>query len=163
MRTTALANLVNRRQRLLHLTTAGMPVTEAINLLSEELAVGKRTLWDDWKTKAEWLPLLLQVKPEDKDNVILSALAKITEATQEAYKTYVSEEGMARVSALRLYLEAVKLEIDIRQTLGLLPTEPLRIQQRIIMLEGRFVRIGPDGKPIDEMARIDDNPALSRS
>lgn len=153
MRQKALAYLVNRRQKLVHLTTAGMPVTDAVKLLAEEFSVTERTLWSDWKTKAEWMPLLLQVKPDDKDNVILAVLAKLNEATQEAYKTYLSCSGeMARVSALRVYLEAIMRELEARQTLGLLPTEPLRIQQRIVMLGGKFVRIGPDGKPIIDPA-----------
>jgi len=55
---------------------------------------------------------------------------------------------MARVAAVRVYLDAVKAEVEMRQSLGLLPTEPLKIQHRIVMLQGRFVEIGPDGKPV---------------
>jgi hypothetical protein len=52
------------------------------------------------------------------------------------------------VAAVRVYLETIKAEIEMRQKLGLLPTEPLRIQHRIVMLQGRFVELGPDGKPV---------------
>lgn len=147
MRQTALARLVNRRQRLLHLTTAGIPITDAVGMLSSELSVSKCTLWKDWKTRSEWLPLLLQIKPEERENVILVTLARLSEATQEAYKTYVScRVEMARVAALRLYLEAIKVEVELRQSLGLLTSRSLRVDERIVMIEGRFCRVTPEGK-----------------
>lgn len=140
--------LVDRRRRLLHLTIIGVKITDAVKKVSQEFKCGPRTVWNDWKLREQWIPLLLNLGPEERDRVVWDALASLAEAKQEAYNTYLAVEGMARVAAIRVYLDAVKAEVEMRQSLGLLPTEPLRVQHRIVMLQGRFVEIGPDGKPV---------------
>jgi hypothetical protein len=144
--------LVDRRRRLLHLTIIGIKITDAVGKVSQEFKCGQRAVWNDWKVRDQWIPVLLKIGPEERDRVVWDALASLAEAKQEAYNTYLAVEGMARVAAIRVYLDAVKAEVEMRQSLGLLPTEPLRIQHRIVMLQGRFVEIGPDGKPVTEGA-----------
>ena len=150
MKTSDVQALLDRRRRLLHLTTIGMKISEAVDKISLEFKCGKRTVWRDWQSRGDWILLLLKISPEEKDHFIWDALASLAEAKQEAYNTYLDVEGMARVAAIRVYLDAVKAEVEMRQSLGLLPTEPSRIQHRIVMLQGKFVEIGPDGKPITE-------------
>lgn len=146
---------------MLHLTIVGMEVSEAVEKVSEEFKCSKRTVWRDWKMRNQWIPFLVKIDPEEKERVVWDALASLAEAKQEAYNTYLAVEGMARVAAVRVYLEAVKAEVEMRQKLGLLPTEPLKVQHRIVMLKGRFVEIGPDGKPIlDEEEEHSRFPAL---
>ncbi len=130
------------------MTIIGVDVSKAIDKVAEEFKCGKRTLYRDWKTRDQWIPLFVKTDPEEKEHVVWDALASLAEAKQEAYNTYLSCEGMARVAAVRVYLDAIRAEIEMRQKLGLLPTEPVRVQHRIVMLQGRFVELGPDGKPI---------------
>lgn len=146
MRTCDVQRLLDRRRRLLHLTTVGLNVTLAVDNVCEEYHCAQSTVWHDWNVRDKWIPLLLKMGPEDKDRVVMDALASLHEARQAAFNTYAAAEGMIRVAALRLFLDAVKAEIEMRQTLGLLPTEPLKIQHRIVMLQGRFVEVGSDGK-----------------
>jgi len=149
MKTRDVQRLLDRRRRLLHLFTIGMKVTPAVDKICEEFHCARSTVWHDWDTKNEWIPLLLKLGPEYKDEVIMDTLASIHEAKQEAYNTSLTVEGMPRVAALRLYEDTIKDEIKIRQTLGLLPREPLKIQHRIVMLQGKFVKVDSNGKIVD--------------
>lgn len=155
-----LENLLLRRARLLHLTIIGVDVSKAIDKVAEEFKCGKRTLYRDWKTRGEWIPLFVKTSPEEMKYVVWDALASLAEAKQEAYRAILSSEGMARVAAVRVYLDCVKTEIEMRQDLGLLPTEPLRMQRRIIMLRGHFVELGPNGELPDEEEEQSTIPAL---
>jgi hypothetical protein len=59
---------------------------------------------------------------------------------------------MIRVAALRLYLDAVKEDVRFRQGLGLLQAEPMKVEERVMMVGRRFRRVGRDGKatPVDD-------------
>jgi hypothetical protein len=125
----------------MHLTLAGMSVNEAAKTLSREFNVSERQIWLDWETKDKWVPALFKVKPEQQEKVLAEALANLNEVRSEAYKTYLAAETeTGRSAALRVLMEAVKTEIQVRQSVGLLPTEPIRVDQRILMIKGQWWR-----------------------
>jgi hypothetical protein len=147
----AYEQILERRRKLLHLVTVGVKTSDAVKQVCEDFDCTRSTVWRDWELRDEWIPTLLQLSPEQKDTVVREALAQLKEATHEAYVTYLeTNRGMARVAAIREYREAVIAEIELRQKLGLLPSEPLRVEQRIVMLQGRFVRVDANGKPVHE-------------
>lgn len=100
----------------------------------------------------DWLPILFKTGKEGKDTAIFDRLAELEEAKMEAYRTYLRADGMTRVAALRLHLDAVKEDVRFRQSLGLLHAEPMKVEERIMMVAGRFCRVDRDGKatPVDD-------------
>jgi len=137
---------------LIHLTAAGLSVRESTRMLSEEFGCSERTIWRDWKTRVEWLAILFKTGEGGKDAAVFDRMAELEEAKMEAYRTYLREEGMIKVAALRLYLDAVKEDVRFRQSLGLLHAEPMKVEERVMMVGGRFCRVGRDGKatPVDD-------------
>lgn len=147
MRSEDFALLVERRRKLVQLIASGMSVNRAAKVLSEEFHVSERQIWKDWRSMNTWAPALCQFGDEQKDE-ILKYLIELDEVVKEAYRTYlVAKNDNARVGALRLYLHTLVTIIKVRQKLGLMPKETPKAEPRIIMIQGRFCTVGPDGKP----------------
>lgn len=143
--------LISRRARLIHLTTAGLTVSEAVEQLAKEYTVRPLQIWRDWMTRYEWLPFLLKTDQAEMRRVVLDRLAQLKEAIDQAYQTYLScRSEHVRVNAIRLYMDSVTKDLEIRQKLGLLPAETILVEQRVVMLEGKFVIIGADDRLIKD-------------
>ncbi|MGA2767919.1 MAG: hypothetical protein ABSF24_06345 [Candidatus Bathyarchaeia archaeon] len=82
-----LSKIVERRKRLIHLTTAGLSIRESAKMLSEEFSCSERTIWRDWKIRLEWLAILFKTGEGGKDTVVFDRLAELEEAKVEAYRT----------------------------------------------------------------------------
>lgn len=137
---------------MIHLTTAGLSILQSTKMLSEELSCSERTIWRDWKTRLDWLPILFKTGEEGKDTAVFDRLAELEEVKGEAYRTCLRGDGMTRVAGLRLYFDPVKEDIRFRQSLGLLHAEPMKVEERVMMVAGRFCRVDRDGKatPVDD-------------
>ena len=143
--------LMSRRARLLHLIVAGMTISEAVEVLSKECGVRPLQVWRDWMSRQEWQPLLLRVSSEQVRESVMQLLSELKEAKEQAYQTYLScQNEHARVNAIRVYAECVVKDFEVRQKLGLLAPVTFGVEQRVIMREGRFVVVGPDGEPITD-------------
>jgi hypothetical protein len=133
----------------MQLTVVGMNATEAVKTLSREFGVSERTVWQDWRSRDEWLPVVYKVQPQEQKKAIIEALVNLNQVRTCAYQCYLSaKKESTRISALRLALDVVVKEIQIRQGIGLVRTESFDVEERIIMIEGRFCRVTPDGKAI---------------
>jgi len=140
------ALLVERRRKLVQLTVAGMSVNRAAKVLSEEFHVSERQIWKDWRSMNTWAPALCQLGNEQKDE-IFKYLNELDLLSKEVYRIYLNAKNdNARVGAVGLYLKTIVTNIKVRQKLGLMPKGPLKAEQRIIMIQGEFCTVGPDGK-----------------
>lgn len=146
MRSEDFALLVERRRKLVHLIVSGMSVNRAAKVLSKEFDVSERQIWKDWRSMDTWAPALCQFGNEQRDEVF-KYLMELEEAIKEAYRIYLTAKNdNVRIGAVRLYLHTIVTNFNVRQKLGLLPKGPQKAEERIIMLQGRFCTVGPDGK-----------------
>jgi hypothetical protein len=140
------ALLVERRRKLVQLIASGMSVNRAAKVLSEEFHVSERQIWKDWRSMDTWASALCQFGNEQKDE-IFKYLIELDGLSKEVYRIYLAAKNdYARVGAVGLYLKTIVTNIKVRQKLGLLPNGLPKTEPRIIMIQGRFCAVSPDGK-----------------
>lgn len=110
----------------------GLSPSNIIDLLKKEYpAVSERTMWRYWAKRNEWLPSLTSKDIAKTTEATDKLLLAIEESRRMAYATYVKADNTsARVGAIGKYQDAIRLEAEFRQSLGLLPSRPLEIEAK---------------------------------
>lgn len=95
------AELYRRRKLMLKNHGEGFSLTENVRFLSEKFRVSERICYADWQKRAEWLPILLDIK--DVESYYLSLLVTHNEIYKKVVDEYLKAESeTVRISSLRL-------------------------------------------------------------
>jgi hypothetical protein len=111
--------LYDRRKRMLELHYSGMQTSAMINALMED---GNResTLRVDWHRRKTWEPLIWRTEQSKED--VERLLFQLRLAREKALRlATTANNDNAKVGAIGKLGELVKLEIELRQSLGTLP------------------------------------------
>lgn len=110
----------------------GLSPSQIVEMLSKEYpAVSERTIWRYWSKRNEWLPSLTSKDSDRNTEAIDKLLLALEESRRMAYATYVKADNTsARVGAIGRYQDAIRLEAEFRQSLGILPSRPLEIDAK---------------------------------
>ena len=120
-----------RRSRLAHLIAAGLPLVEAVKLTSEEYSKKPEQIYEDWRGRKKWLPVLLQLGKDEKTikEALINLFMDLREVRQELKVTYAkADNSNARVGALNALAATVEKEVQLRQSLGLMEQAPMKIE-----------------------------------
>jgi hypothetical protein len=97
--------VVSRRLELLKLEGLGLTQAEIVKQLCEKAGCAKRTVYNDFETRASWQPILQSViKPDD---VLLKVINRYEQIYRQASLRMLSSPNpMAQVGALNTMLKA---------------------------------------------------------
>ena len=122
-----------RRKEMVRLFGEGYPLSNFEQVLCNKYHVSIGAVRRDWTRRNEWLPILARIDdPNFKISEILVDLRHTREAAWETYREAKKVNNQnAMVGAIGRLKELIATEVDILQSLNMLPREPLRIEQRI--------------------------------
>lgn len=93
--------IYSRRSEMVKQRSLGHPLHQVVKDLHVKYDVSIRTLYYDWKHRAKWLPIILDLK--DIKTTLLELLATHRELKRYALMEYLSGDNTsAKVGALRL-------------------------------------------------------------
>jgi hypothetical protein len=141
-------NLVERRVDMANMLCKGVGLKVAADDLARKYGVSVNAIYRDWSRREKWMPQILRLQDHSIVYELLYGMRQIIPNAWYEYST--ADNSNARIGSLRVLKETYAEILEKLQSLGLLQTESLHVEQknRIIMLKGRFVVIGPDGKPL---------------
>jgi hypothetical protein len=103
--------VVSRRLELLKLEGLGLSQAEIVRELSKNAECAKRTIYNDFETRATWQPMLQSVvKPDD---VLLKVVNRYEQIyRQTSMRLIKSANPLVQLGALNLMLKANSLMFD---------------------------------------------------
>lgn len=112
--------LFHRRKRLLLLHYSGNLTNKSLEALAQQENVKEINLWRDWKRRQKWEPFIWASNKATKD---AEETLKFLQLAREKAIHLMNTAGNdnARVGAVGKLVGVVKAEIELRQSLGLLP------------------------------------------
>lgn len=126
--------MFERRLEMFRLHLHGIKPTRIIRQMLEDKAitVSEPTLWRDWQTRNEWMPVITKITKGAGDLPVAETIGALMEARRLAFNTYLrADNPNARVGALRIIKELVETEVGLRQSLGLLSKEPDKVEHEL--------------------------------
>lgn len=148
------SNLLERRVSMLNSISKGVDLKVVVESLSAKYGVKPKAIYQDWEQRDKWLPQIVQFQDEGFVYKLINGMEQIIPSAWYEYAT--ADNSSARVGALKLAKETYMDLMRMLESLGLIPKEPMRIQQRIVMIKGRFRFVGPDGKVIPDQPDDDE-------
>lgn len=125
--------LFHRRKAMLIWYFSGRLNNAALKKLAEDFKCSEKALIDDWVDRKRWEPFIWESQKANDDGKDL--LNQLQLAREEAlYLMKTCGHALARVGAIGRYVDTIKTEIELKQSLGLLPkqTQPaVLIQQNV--------------------------------
>jgi hypothetical protein len=104
-------DVVSRRLEILKLEGLGLSQAEIVNELSQEKACSKRTVYNDFETRASWQAILLSVmKPEDIALKIINRYEQIYR--QASRRLLTSPNEFVKVYALNTMMKVNTLMFE---------------------------------------------------
>ena len=123
-------SLYERYLRIISMMAQGLKPTAIVKAIASEFKVSERTAWRYWSTRENWMPEIVRLEGKS-EAVISELLAALQETRTLLFNTYLdADNSAAKVGALKQIAQQVVQEIDIRQSLGLLPRKPIEIDQK---------------------------------
>ena len=113
--------LFHRRKHLLDAYFSGILNPAFMRALAVQYHCSVAALYADWERRAKWEPLIWASQEAHEDGKAL--LFQLQLAREAALRLMLNPQlgDNAKVSAIARFTEAVKTEIEMRQSLGLLP------------------------------------------
>lgn len=98
--------------------------------LAEQYHCSEAALYADWERRAKWEPFIWESQEAHEDGKALLCQLQLARETALVLMRNPRLGGNARVGAIARFTEAVKTEIELKQSLGLLPkiTQPPQMQ-----------------------------------
>lgn len=122
--------LLERRKECLKMYSRGLGVTVWAKDVAEAYKTTENAIRRDWARREEWI---LQIINLDNSESLVHELYNNLEQTKNAaWGIYHTAENQpsAQVGALKHIMDAVRIEVEILQSLGKMPRVPDRIEQR---------------------------------
>lgn len=124
-------SLFHRRKTMLWTYYSGRLSPAALSKMAEEFKCSEKTLQNDWSEHANWEPFIWENQEAHEDG---KDLIKIIQLGREeaVYLMKAAQGGNARVGAVARLIDSVKVEVELKQSLGLLPkvTQPAMVIQQ---------------------------------
>ena len=139
-------DLYERRLKCLRYDLQGIPQRTWVADIAGEYGISERALWVDWNKRHEWMPIIYSISDsaEDLSRAVGEMVADTREARKELYRLYRSlNTDTAKVNALREIASNIKLELEMRQDMGLMP----------IAVKERDDKVGADETILRELLR----------
>lgn len=96
----------------------------------EQVTVTERTLWNYYSTRDEWMPLFAEIRDMNVDGMVASRLLEAKEARKLLWVSYQNaDSSWAEVGAASKIIDSSYKEIEILQSLGLLPLKPVEVTE----------------------------------
>jgi hypothetical protein len=112
--------LFHRRKTMLVTYYSGRLNPTALKQMSLDFGCSEKALLNDWVDRGNWEPFIWESEQANKDGKDL--LNQLQLAREEAlYLMKTCKVPNARVGAIARFTEAIKTEIELKQSLGLLP------------------------------------------
>ena len=116
--------LFNRRKEMLYLDSCGRLSPAAVKQLSEKFGVAEQALYDDLMDRERWEWVIWEQKKATLDAKDL--LKHLQTAREEAlWLLKTAQGGNARVGAIAQAINAIRTEVELCQSLGMLPRAKL--------------------------------------
>ena len=120
-------SLYDRRKRMLELHYSRMSDREMIRTIAEKEGKTYNTIRMDWRNRDKWESIIWRMEQSSEDvERVLFKLRIAIELTFELIRTAKNEN--AKVGAIGKLAELLVLEIELRQSLGILPKVPEQIE-----------------------------------
>jgi hypothetical protein len=112
--------LFNRRKTMLIWYFSGRLNPGALTELSKMFRCTKKALMDDWVDRERWEPFIWeQVKANDDGKDLLKLMQLGRE--EALYLMQTCRHPVTRVGAIGRFTDVIKTEIELKQSLGMLP------------------------------------------
>jgi len=122
-------DLYDRRKKMLELHYNGIPHRTILKEISTEFGVSYNACKQDWKRRNEWQSLIWRMATDhSKVNELLFTIQLVKERALRLSAT--APGGNAKVGALRVLVDTVFREIEVRQSLGQLPRVAERVEMK---------------------------------
>ena len=115
--------LFHRRKTMLITYYAGKLTPKAIQLLADQFNTSPATLEHDWNRRSIWEPFIWEVYQANEDGKKLLQQLQLARETALDLMNNPRVGGNARVGAIARYTEAIRTEIELKQSLGMLPKQ----------------------------------------
>ncbi len=134
----------------------GVSPSQIVKLLASEYPlVSTRTIWRYWVKRNEWLPSLTAKDASKTTEAVDKMLLALEESRRMAYATYVNaDSSSSRVGAIGKYQESIRLEAELRQSLGLLPSKPIEIEARGMNQQNLILQIWMPQAEAERQAKL---------
>lgn len=112
--------LFNRRKEMLYLKRSGRLSPASLKQLEEKFGVAEQALYDDWSDRERWE---WSIYEPQKASLELKALLRDLQIAREElmWLAKTSPNVSARVAAGAQIINSVKMDVELRQSLGELP------------------------------------------
>lgn len=123
--------LFTRRKKMLETFYMGLLNWKAVEIIAEEFDVSKDAVWKDWQNRERWEPLIWQQQEAHEDGKRLLRQFQMGRETSLKLLKDPGVDPRSRVNAVRAFNETLKLEIELSQSLGLMPRVKLEHQVKL--------------------------------
>lgn len=110
--------LFERRQKMVKYIAQGIQLRAVMKQLSMDYNVSESTLWQDWYRRDRWLPLMLQLDPEDAKKWFSDLFAMIMEARNAFWSIYQKTENpFAKIQAVEKAVKIAETQLKLLNVL----------------------------------------------
>ena len=153
--------LFHRRKTMLITFHSGRLNPASLEQMAQDFNCTCKALLKDWSKREIWEPFIWEAQQATDDG--LKIVMQLQLAKEEAlYLMKTCKAPNARVGAIGRYTEAIKLEVELRQSMGLLPkqTAPAVVVTQVTQVNSKAeTRVTIDLSKMSE----DDREALLRA
>ena len=155
-------SLFHRRKTMLIAHYMGRLNPAALVHLADQFNTSPDTLQRDWERRAVWEPFIWENYEANDDGKLLLKQLQLARETALELMNNPRLGGNARVGAIARYIEAIKTEIELKQSLGLLPKQ---VAPAIVMQQVTQVNAKAETKVMIEFSKMseDDRNVLLRA
>lgn len=123
--------ILDRMLRMAELLSQRMKPKEIINQIVGETGCSASAAWRTWQTRKDWLPKIVKV-PEELGEAFADIILDLREARRLSLNLYYTANWApgAQVGALRNVGDFADREFKMRQSIGDLPTEPIKLEHK---------------------------------
>lgn len=149
--------LMARRKEFFERHLLGIPHPKIIKSLQERYGGTERAYYKDWANRKNWLWMLI---PGDREDMAAELVAEAHQSRAYLWRMAVDKkvQDAVRLGAWKLIQEGIAREVDVLQSLGILPKVAEKLEAKI--LEARVEHLilenvtEDEGKTLDAAARI---------
>jgi hypothetical protein len=144
--------LLERRTRMLKLSIQGVRLKDIIDTLTEDFKCKAKSLYEDWRRRNQWIPQILQFNDPTLLPRLLEGMRLVIPKAWMIAES--SENDFCKLKALQLIENTHADLIKALQSIGVVEKRPLQIEQRPIMIRGRWWLM--DQAPVDARKNLQD-------
>jgi hypothetical protein len=114
----------------------GVPLKVLIDSLLKEFGGNEKQLYADWERRDKWIPQIVQLDDETLVHQLIRGAQDILAKVWLTAET--SKNSFARLRALTLIKDTNLDLLKTLQSIGLIAQRPIQVDQRILVIKGRW-------------------------